>query len=140
MLGYARGGPETRRPVREAAKARSFSRSCAPSALAEIALGTEEGAACRSIRGKGLELYVYARTLQRQGNANRAFELFPQVAKEGSQHSTQTRGQCGNRLEQGRFRRRAPGNVPGARHRTGSKQTSNRRSALRLEAKEDINK
>jgi DUF2911 family protein len=34
------------------------------------------------------QLYFYARNFQRQGNAKRAFELFPQVAKKDSSHWT----------------------------------------------------
>jgi Protein of unknown function (DUF2911) len=34
------------------------------------------------------QLYVYARGLQRQGNAKRAFELYPQVAKKDATHWT----------------------------------------------------
>jgi hypothetical protein len=33
-----------------------------------------------------IQLYVYARGLQRQGNAKRAFELYPQVAKKDPNH------------------------------------------------------
>ncbi|HKW65458.1 MAG TPA: DUF2911 domain-containing protein [Candidatus Acidoferrum sp.] len=33
-----------------------------------------------------IQMYVYARTLQRNGNAKRAFELYPQVAKKDPNH------------------------------------------------------
>ena len=37
-------------------------------------------------KANAIQLYVYARTLQRQGNAKRAFELYPQVAKKDPNH------------------------------------------------------
>jgi hypothetical protein len=37
-------------------------------------------------KANALQLYVYARTFQRQGNAKRAFELFPQVPKKDPNH------------------------------------------------------
>jgi hypothetical protein len=37
-------------------------------------------------RASALQLYVYARGLQRSGNAKRAFELYPQVAKKDANH------------------------------------------------------
>src|ERR1041385_8007803 len=37
-------------------------------------------------KANAIQLYVYARTLQRQGNAKRAFELYPQVPKKDPNH------------------------------------------------------
>jgi tetratricopeptide (TPR) repeat protein len=37
-------------------------------------------------KASAVQLYVYARGLQRQGNAKRAFELFPQVVKKDPKH------------------------------------------------------
>src|ERR1700752_191564 len=37
-------------------------------------------------KAHAIQLYVYARTLQRQGNAKRAFELYPQVPKKDPNH------------------------------------------------------
>src|SRR5215468_1912465 len=37
-------------------------------------------------KANAIQLYVYARGLQRQGNAKRAFELFPQVPKKDPNH------------------------------------------------------
>jgi acyl-coenzyme A thioesterase PaaI-like protein len=37
-------------------------------------------------KANAIQMYVYARTLQRQGNAKRAFELYPQVPKKDPNH------------------------------------------------------
>jgi len=37
-------------------------------------------------KATAIQLYVYARGLQRQGNAKRAFELYPQVPKKDPKH------------------------------------------------------
>jgi tetratricopeptide (TPR) repeat protein len=37
-------------------------------------------------KANAIQLYVYARGLQRQGNAKRAFELYPQVPKKDANH------------------------------------------------------
>lgn len=37
-------------------------------------------------KANAIQLYVYARSLQRQGNAKRAFELYPLVAKRDAKH------------------------------------------------------
>ena len=37
-------------------------------------------------KANAIQLYVYARSLQRQGNTKRAFELYPQVPKRDPNH------------------------------------------------------
>ena len=91
-------------------------------------------------KASAIQLYVYARGLQRAGKAERAFELYPQVVKKDPNHWV-------SHLALARLDSKA-GNFPGAIEEMNQSlksvpaQTKPQLDALmkRLEAKDDINK
>jgi hypothetical protein len=86
------------------------------------------------------QLYFYARNFQRQGNAKRAFELFPQVAKKDASHWTSHMALARLSSNKGDFTTAAKEMTQAISGAPEANKPFLQPLLKRLEAKDDINK
>ena len=91
-------------------------------------------------KASAIQLYVYARGIQRQGNAKRAFELYPQVPKKDANHWVSHLALARISSNTGDFPMAAKEMAQAISVAPDNTKTALQPLLKRLEAKDDINK